>query len=58
MANAEESEIFSKRPTLRQLEIFVSVIEHGSFAEAGRFLGVTPSAVLQQARLLESLVDS
>lgn len=37
----------------RFLETFVSVIEHGSLAEAGRRLGLSPAAVAQRMQALE-----
>ncbi len=38
---------------LRRMAVFASVVQHGSMSGAGRALGMSPSAVSQQVRLLE-----
>lgn len=43
----------NKLPPLNAINAFARVAETGSFAEAGRFLNVTPAAVSQQVRKLE-----
>jgi DNA-binding transcriptional LysR family regulator len=44
-------------PTLRQLEYFVAVAEHGGFTRAARELHVAQQALSQQVRALESGLD-
>jgi len=44
----------ASRITLRQLEIFLSVIEHGSFRRASGFLGMSAVAVSEHIRALET----
>ena len=38
---------------LSNMQLFVRVVEEGSFSAAARFLGVTPSAVSRQVSQLE-----
>jgi DNA-binding transcriptional regulator YdaS (Cro superfamily) len=38
---------------LRRMAVFASVVQHGSMTGAARLLGMSPSAVSQQVRLLE-----
>jgi DNA-binding transcriptional LysR family regulator len=45
------------RYTIRQLDAFVCVAEHLSFAEAAQRLGLTPSAVSQLVNELEGVLD-
>ncbi len=42
----------------RFLETFVSVVEHGSLAEAARRLGVSPAAVAQRIQVLEDEIGA
>lgn len=44
----------ASRITLRQLEIFLSVVEHGSFRRASGFLGMSAVAVSEHIRTLET----
>jgi DNA-binding transcriptional LysR family regulator len=44
----------ASRITLRQLEIFLSVVEHGSFRRASGFLGMSAVAVSEHIRALET----
>lgn len=41
------------RPTYRSLQIFLTVVEQGSFSAAARQSGVTPAAVGKSIRYLE-----
>lgn len=38
---------------LRRMAVFAAVVQHGSMSDAARALGMSPSAVSQQVRLLE-----
>ena len=42
----------------RYLQSFVAVVEHGSFAEAARRLGLTPAAIAARVKALEELLDT
>lgn len=48
----------SKRPERRHLEVFLAVIDRGSFAAAARELGISQSAVSASLRHLEEIVGS
>lgn len=48
----------SARPDRRHLEAFLAVIDRGGFAAAGRFLGISQSAVSQSLRQLEEMVGT
>ena len=39
--------------TISHLEVFVKVVESGSFSEAARYFDITPSAVSRQVSQLE-----
>ncbi|MEQ4530429.1 MAG: LysR family transcriptional regulator, partial [Mixta sp.] len=40
--------------TLRQLRVFVSVAQHGSFSQAGQIIGLSQSAVSHSIKELEA----
>src|SRR5262245_23212866 len=42
----------------RLLESFIAVVDHGSMAAAARRLGLTPAAIGQRIRLLESEIEA
>ncbi|BDB29591.1 LysR family transcriptional regulator [Cupriavidus sp. TA19] len=42
----------------RYLQSFVAVVEHGSFAEAARRLGLTPAAIAARVKALEEFIDT
>jgi len=42
----------------RFLESFVAVVENGSIAEASRLLGVTPAAIAQRIKALETEIGA
>lgn len=42
----------------RYLQSFVAVVEHGSFAEAARRLGLTPAAIAARVKALEDSLDT
>ena len=44
-------------PPLTALRAFVAAGQHGSFQEAARGLGVTPSAISHQVRALEAWLE-
>ncbi|MBY4896946.1 LysR family transcriptional regulator [Cupriavidus sp. AU9028] len=43
---------------VRYLQSFVAVVEHGSFAEAARRLGLTPAAIAARVKALEEALDT
>ncbi|TWG87206.1 DNA-binding transcriptional LysR family regulator [Cupriavidus gilardii J11] len=43
---------------IRYLQSFVAVVEHGSFAEAARRLGLTPAAIAARVKALEDELDT
>ncbi|KAA0179947.1 LysR family transcriptional regulator [Cupriavidus gilardii] len=43
---------------IRYLQSFVAVVEHGSFAEAARRLGLTPAAIAARVKALEESLDT
>ena len=45
-------------PSIRTLQSFLAVVRHGSFAAAGKEIGLTPAAVGLQIRALEDELNT